>query len=155
MLARLILIFALVAIVPPAWAQEVDRAAEAAAIRKIDEDWVAAVKRKDAAAVGQIYAEDAVFMVPNAPQHAGRDKVTEAWAGLMGLPNVELSFAPTTVEVSQSGDMAYDIGTYKLAFDGEGGRRVEDAGKYVVVWRKVDGAWKVAADILNSDLPAQ
>jgi hypothetical protein len=30
---------------------------------------------------------------------------------------------------------------------------VRDRGKYVVVWRKVRGDWKVAADIFNSDGP--
>ena len=34
------------------------------------------------------------------------------------------------------------------------GKQVNDTGKYVVVFRKqADGAWKVAADIFNSDLP--
>jgi hypothetical protein len=30
---------------------------------------------------------------------------------------------------------------------------VKDEGKYVVAWKKVDGAWKVAADIFNSNVP--
>ena len=35
-----------------------------------------------------------------------------------------------------------------------GGEPLTDTGKYVVVWRKIDGKWKAAADIFNSDLPA-
>ncbi len=31
--------------------------------------------------------------------------------------------------------------------------RAEDQGKYVVVWRKDQGVWKIAADIINSDKP--
>ena len=84
----------------------------------------------------------------------GHEDVGKAWAGLLGLPGISLTFEPTRVEVSESADLAADVGVYALAFDGEGGR-VEDEGKYVVVWRKVDGAWKVAADIFNSNLPAQ
>jgi hypothetical protein len=34
------------------------------------------------------------------------------------------------------------------------GKVLTDTGKYVVVWRKVGGEWKAAADIFNSDLPA-
>jgi ketosteroid isomerase-like protein len=63
-----------------------------------------------------------------------------------------LTFEPTRIAVAQAGDVAYDIGTYSLAFDGGQGP-VRDRGKYVVVWRKVSGDWKVAADIFNSDGP--
>ncbi len=50
--------------------------------------------------------------------------------------------------------MAYDYGWYTFAFDTDNGR-FEDKGKYIVVWKKVGGAWKVAADIFNTNLPAQ
>jgi ketosteroid isomerase-like protein len=49
--------------------------------------------------------------------------------------------------------MAYEIGTYEMAMDGPAGR-IEDDGKYVVVWRKSDDGWKVAADIFNSSRPS-
>jgi ketosteroid isomerase-like protein len=75
------------------------------------------------------------------------------WSKLLGLPNVKLSFAPTVVEVAQSGELGYDQGTYDLSFDGPKGP-VADRGKYVVVWKKEEGEWHAALDILNSDLPA-
>lgn len=28
-------------------------------------------------------------------------------------------------------------------------------GKYIVLWKKVDGEWKLFRDIFNSDLPAE
>ena len=46
-----------------------------------------------------------------------------------------------------------DRGSYELRFDGESGP-VRDVGKFIVVWKKVAGEWKVAADIFNSDLKA-
>jgi len=67
---------------------------------------------------------------------------------------VNLTFAPTSIVVASGGDMAYDIGTYNLSFDSDKGP-VKDAGKYVVVWKKVDGDWKVAAGIFNSNGPAK
>ena len=63
------------------------------------------------------------------------------------------SLTPEDVYALGSGDLAYDVGTYTLSFDGPDGK-VTDTGKYVTVWTKVDGEWKVAADIGNSDLPA-
>ena len=50
--------------------------------------------------------------------------------------------------------MAYDYGWYTFAFDTDNGR-VTDKGKYIVVWKKVGGAWKVASDIFNTNLPAE
>jgi uncharacterized protein (TIGR02246 family) len=123
-------------------------------IRELDAKWVAAVAAKDAAAVAEFYAADGMFLAPNAPLVEGRKGIAEAWAGLLGLPGISLTFEPTRIEVSESADLASDVGTYSLAFDGEGGR-VRDQGKYVVVWKKENGAWKILADIFNSNLPAQ
>lgn len=33
--------------------------------------------------------------------------------------------------------------------------RVEDIGKNVVIWKRVEGDWKAVLDISNSDLPSQ
>ena len=35
--------------------------------------------------------------------------------------------------------------------DGE----LADRGKFIEIWRLVDGEWKITNDIFNSDLPAQ
>ena len=67
-------------------------------------------------------------------------------------PNISLKFGPTFIEAASSGDLAYELGTYTLAFDKDG-KRIEDKGKYVVVWKRIGSVWKAAADILNSDLP--
>jgi len=85
---------------------------------------------------------------------ARNDSIKEAWQNVMGLPSLAVSFAPDVVEVSAGGDMAADIGSYSLAFDSDQGR-VEDQTKYVVVWKKVDGHWRVKIDIFNSNLAAQ
>ena len=123
-------------------------------IRELDAKWVAAVAAKDVDAIARIYTVDGMFLAPNAPLVEGREGIAEAWAGLLGLPGISFTFEPTRIEVSASADLASDVGTFALAFDGEGGR-VRDRGKYVLVWKKVNGAWKVLADIFNSNLPAQ
>ena len=123
------------------------------AIKAVIEPWLAAVRRKDTAAIASCYTADGRFLVPNAPIAEGREAVAAMWGHLLSLPNVALDFGPTFIEAAASGDMAYEIGTYTLAFDGENGR-TEDHGKYVVVWKKQADGWKAAADILNSDRPA-
>lgn len=128
-------------------------ATEEDAIRAQVAKWLQLIKAKDAAAIAQMYAEDGAFMPPNASIGKGRAAIEKNWAGMMATPAFDLNFAPEQIIVSSSGDMALDRGTYRLTVAPDGKPQV-DTGKYVVVWRKIDGEWKAAADIINSDLPA-
>lgn len=131
------------------------KASDEQQIRALDKAWVAAVQAKDLPGTVAFYARDGVLMAPGAPPAEGTAAITEAWRGILALPNGSLTFAPAKVSVAKSRDLAYETGTYTLAFDGPKGH-VQDQGKYVVVWRKERGHWKVAADIFNTNLaPAQ
>lgn len=136
-----------------ACAAPADLAVEEQAIRDLDRQWVEAVAAADTMAIADIYAEDGYFMPPNALRVDGREAIRSAWAGMLGAPNVSLTFQPAEIRVAEAGDMACDIGTYALGMDGPEGR-IEDEGKYVVVWQKINGEWKVLADIFNSDKAA-
>ena len=135
-------------------APKVDLAAEEKAIRDLDAQWMRAVQAKDTAAITRLYATDGLFMPPNGQALGGRAGAQKGWGNMFAAPGFALSFEPTKVVVAEAGDIAYDIGTYTFSMDGARGRRVEDKGKYLVVWKKEDGAWKIAADMFNSDLPA-
>jgi len=65
-----------------------------------------------------------------------------------------LTFATEEVKVSASLDMAVERGTYHYIQNNAGGQ-VDDTGKYVTVWKKAKGEWKVAIDTATSDLPCQ
>ena len=130
-----------------------DANAEEQAIRGQVDRWLQLVKAKDAAAIAELYAEDGAVMPPGAPIGKGRAAIQKTWASMMQTPGFDLTFVPEQIIVSSSGDMALDRGTYKLAI-APGGKPQTDTGKYVVVWRKIGGEWKAAADIFNSDLPA-
>lgn len=134
-------------------AAAVDSAADEQAIRGQVDRWLQLVKAKDAAAIAQLYTDDGAVMPPNGPIGKGHEAIEKTWASLMQTPGIDLTFAPEQITVSQSGDMALDRGTYRLTVAPDG-KPQQDTGKYVVVWRKVDGTWKAAADIFNSDLPA-
>lgn len=67
----------------------------------------------------------------------GMAPIEAAFTQILGAPGIALSWAQEHVEVASSGDVAWDVGTYTLGYDGPDGR-VEDNGKYVVVWKKTD-----------------
>jgi len=112
--------------------------------------WVAAFKAKDFAAIEALMAPDALLLAPGAPPVQGPKAVAAIWESWGALPNVAIDFGGTFAEVADSGELAYDYGTYTFAFDGEQGPFKEN-GKYIVVWKKIDGAWKIAADIFNNN----
>jgi uncharacterized protein (TIGR02246 family) len=137
----------------PEAAASVTSTADEEAIRSQVARWLQLVKSKDSAAIAQMYTEDGAVMPPNATIGKGRTAIQQTWASMMNTPGFELTFAPEQIVLSGSGDMALDRGTYRLAI-APSGKAQSDTGKYVVVWRKVGGEWKAAADIFNSDLPA-
>ncbi len=131
-----------------------DRAADEQRIRQLDRQWVAAVSAKDAATIAEFYAPDARIMPANAPAVRGRAAIVEFWKRFLELPGVDLRFEPQVIKVAEAGDLAYDIGTYSLSY-GAAQARVQDRGKYLVVWERVSGEWKAMVDTFNSDLPAR
>jgi uncharacterized protein (TIGR02246 family) len=134
-------------------AAALDTGADEQAIRGQVDRWLQLVKAKDAAAIAELYTEDGAVMPPNGPIGKGRAAIQQTWASLMRTPGFGLTFVPEQIIVSSSGDMALDRGTYRLEVAPDGTAQT-DTGKYVVVWRKIGGEWKAAADIFNSDLPA-
>jgi uncharacterized protein (TIGR02246 family) len=134
--------------------QGADPTAVEQTLRDLDRQWVEAIQAGDATTIANFYAEDGLMMPPNAQQAEGREAIGQVWQGILQLPNVSLSFEPTRIKVAEGGDMAYDIGAYALAFDAAQGR-AEDEGKYVQIWVREDGDWKVAADIYNSNRPME
>ena len=153
MLNRLFVPIVMISLALGASVARADMAADEAAIAATNARWLELVAAGDAAGTAALYTEDGRIMPSGQPEAQGREAIAAVWSGLFGLPGFSLTFATTTLVIADSGDMAYDVGTYALGFDGEAGR-VEDKGKYVVAWRKVGDAWQVAADIFNSDGPS-
>ena len=123
-------------------------------LKEIDAKWVAAFKQGDIATIEAFHAANGLLLPPNSPPIEGPKAIVAVWKSWSELPNVEVVFGPSRIEASTSGDMAYDYGWYTFAFDTDNGR-VTDKGKYVVVWKKIGGTWKIKADIFNTNLPAK
>src|SRR6185295_1136760 len=132
-----------------------NRAADAAAIRTLDEQWSATAARNDLEGTVAFYSDDAVLLPPNAPIATDRKSIRESWAGLLG-PNSAVSWKVSKVEVAKSGELGYLYGTYSLSIqDPKGGPPVRGTGKLVEIWKKqADGKWKCIVDTYNSDLSA-
>ena len=131
------------------------RAADEAAIRKLDADWVKAGQSKQVDAWMAFYSDDATVLPPNDKIATTRDAARKAVGDLLGLPGLAITWQPTKVEVARAGDLAYLYGAYEVSWDEANGKRTKDVGKNVEIWKKQpDGNWKCIVDTWNSDLPA-
>jgi uncharacterized protein (TIGR02246 family) len=119
----------------------------------LDAEWVAAEISKDVEAAVAMYADDAVEMPSNTPIIAGNEAIRTWFKGWLPDPTITVTFGPTDIQVSASGDLAFERGTYRLVSRGPKGQD-EDVGKYLTVWKRVGGKWKVVADMNASDRPA-
>ncbi|MFW6202072.1 MAG: YybH family protein [Gemmatimonadota bacterium] len=128
-----------------------DLDAERQAILEIDEQWAQAALDRDPAGFASVYAEGGRLMPPNAPSAVGPEAVEGMMTQVLS-EGTTLEISPSEVHVARAGDLAYDIGTYEMTVETPDGT-IEDEGKYLVVWEKVDGEWKVKADMFNSNLP--
>jgi len=128
------------------------RAQDEAAIRAADEAWSASAT--DIEAFMSHVAADAMFMPPNELMASGPEAIRKTYSEMLAAPNTAVSWTPTSVTVAQSGDLGYSVGTYNVSMTGPDGKPMSDHGKYLTIWKKqTDGAWKVAGDIFNSDVP--
>ena len=133
-----------------------NRAADAAAIQKTDDDWSKAAQTKNIDAWMAFYTDDAVLLPPNAPTATTKDAMRKGISDVLGLPDLSVSWKGTKTEVARSSDLAYTYGTYQLAWKGAKGKPMTEQGKYTEVWKKqADGSWKCAVDMYSPDAPSK
>ena len=123
-------------------------------IRETDAAWSQALHGKDLDKVMSNYAEDASFLPPDEPIVQGKGSIREWFAKRVALPGYSATFAPTTVVVSRSRDIAYELGTFRVTINDESGKPVIHLGKHLVAWQKRNGHWKVVAESINRDSPS-
>jgi ketosteroid isomerase-like protein len=96
------------------------------------------------------YTADAKFMESNQPSIVGKPKIQSFWTKLInaGATNISL----TTLEVWGNENYITEEGLYD--FKSKDGAALGN-GKYIVLWKKEDGKWKLHRDISNTNLPLE
>ncbi len=124
--------------------------ADKAAIDSIDHTFAPmAVAGDYAALVKAYYADDAILLPPNSPTATGHAAIE---AFLHTFPPIT-AFELRTEEIVGAGDLAYVRGRYTMTMAPPGAATVADSGKYLEIWRKQGGSWKVTRDMFSSDVP--
>lgn len=121
------------------------------AIRKLTEDWLAAVRAKDVARLSAMVTDDAVFLPPGFPPIRGKAGVETMYRSFFP----QFSSVEQTVSIEElqvAGDWAFAWGAEKFTMVPKaGGAPIEIEGKGMsILRRQPDGSWKFARGINNS-----
>ncbi|MEM6772566.1 MAG: DUF4440 domain-containing protein [Bacteroidota bacterium] len=98
------------------------------------------------------YTEDGKIFPNNRPILEGKESLANYWRPQPGYRNLYHKLTP--LEIKVYGDEARDHGYYEGRSVGPDGTERSWQGKYVVIWRKVAGVWKMYLDIWNG-VPAK
>ena len=134
-------------------------AATAAAAEKdkglagIDKAWTKAMLANDVAAVGALYAPDALMYPPDAMELKGREAIQKSYeAFLSGMKVVDAKLTPVKYETH--GDTSIGWGRWALKMAPKaGGDPVQMEGRYMAVAKKINGKWLYVADHASAPLP--
>jgi len=117
------------------------------AIDAANQKFMDALAAKDSTSVASMYSSEARLLPPNHAPVEGRDNIKNFWQGLI---EGGLLAKLATDEVHTMGDMAAEVGTFKI--ETADGKEV-DNGKYIVLWIKENGKWKLHRDMWSSNNP--
>lgn len=120
------------------------------AIQQNFEQMGSAMAKGNAQKLAQHFTEDALLKFPGQPPINGRKGVEEAHVKMI---EQGIGVKPSTTEVQNFGDMAYEIGTYELI--SVESKTVIDHGYYSTIWKKVNDEWKIHRDIISSIKPKE
>jgi uncharacterized protein (TIGR02246 family) len=118
-------------------------------IEEANKAFMALVAAGDSVGLANSYTTDAKFMSAGAPAVVGRDNIQTAMSDIVksGITAVDLRLQ----NVYGTKDLLAEEGELTL-FAGDKAVAEE---KYIVLWKKEEGRWKLFRDIFNSNLPAE
>ncbi len=118
-------------------------------LQAYNDEFAATITKKDSVGFGNLYAADAVRMYPNRNELVGRSEIVSDFnfAVNNGIGAGKL----TTKDVMGNDDLVVEVGIYEL-FGNDGAQL--DKGKFISLFKRVDGKLVSIRDIWNSDSPA-
>jgi ketosteroid isomerase-like protein len=102
------------------------------------------VKRRNFAALDQVYTLHARILPPGSDLIEGREKIMDFWQAAVTGMNVQ-DAKLVSVNAHLAGDSVIEVGRAQLFLPEGQSAEV----KYVVEWKQEDGAWKWHTDIWN------
>jgi ketosteroid isomerase-like protein len=106
------------------------------------------ITKGDSVGAANAYTKDGKFMPAYMPAVEGTKNLTSFWGGF--IKNVGGVISLTTLEVWGDENYITEEGLFEIK--SKEGAQI-DKGKYLVLWKKEDGKWKLHRDIATTDIP--
>ena len=104
------------------------------------------IASRDATGAAALYTADAIFMPHGAPTCASPAAITAFYTGAFTGGIATARFTSEQVEGDET--QAVETGRYELFAGGEQAPMIAQ-GRYLVVWRKEAGGWRMHRDMFN------
>ena len=128
------------------------RAAESGSAQ-LDAAWTKAMLANDAAALGALYAPDAIMYPPGAMEEKGRDAIQKGYEEMLsGMKVVGAEIKPEKYEMHGDTSLGWGLWTVKMV-PKAGGDPVTLEGRFLEVARKIGGKWYYVVDHASAPLP--
>jgi ketosteroid isomerase-like protein len=126
----------------------VDMSGVKAEIQSIENEWADALTKRDVNALMALYTDDAISMQDGAPTLNGKAAIRAQEEKDMANPPTYASISFKTQAVYGTPEEVTEVGT---SSEKDAAGKETATGKYMVVFRKVDGRYKCVAEIYNKD----
>jgi ketosteroid isomerase-like protein len=105
----------------------------------------AAIARHDIDAISKYWLPDFVQTIGRGSSLTGRDTIIGTWKQLFQTnPIVSYVRKPGQIIIADNGQMAWETGTWTAK------NSYSKGGNYSAMWRKIDGEWKLQAELFVS-----
>lgn len=116
-------------------------------IRGLINDFSEFVMASDYKGIVNSYTIDGKIFPNNLDILEGKAAIKKYWTLPEGVSTSYHKIIPEEIKIIE--DHAYDYGYYEGTTKRNDGSEVNWKGKYVIVWKKVEGNWKIHLDIWN------
>ena len=120
------------------------------AIRNLTQDYCMAFNTGNYDQAAAMYAQEGLFMPSNQEAVQGPRAIERTIQSYADAGYQDLRMEMTRFQYT--GDLAVEVGRYRLSIRRADNTLVIDQGKYMRAWRRL-GAWRLIADCWNSNLP--
>jgi len=130
---------------------ETDIQAEKDILRNLEDQWTEGFMTKDADKILDLYSPDAVSMSSEKPTLTGIQEIRKHIESMLSdsaLIFNTYKYSIDVMEISASGDLAYVRGHDEVTMKTKDGT-IQDKGRYIDIWKKIDGKWKIITMISN------
>jgi uncharacterized protein (TIGR02246 family) len=124
-----------------------------AAIERANNDWLPAMKRQDARAIAEVYADDGVFVLPSGDSVKGRAAIEQLMRDRFSRTGPVVGGTLTQDTLVAAGSMIYEWGHAEIAMGGRANLSASRVtARYLTVWqRDASGRWRIIRNLSLGD----